>query len=214
MSIRVNIGCGAEPTPGWCNMDNSPAIKLANSPIKFNIAKYLGLLNSSQIENVKWNQTNSIIFADATKRLPLSDSSVECIYTSHMFEHLSRNGAKNFLKEAKRVLQPSGILRIAVPDLMLAANTYINSQDADTFMDKILVEAPPIESFKEKILLFLNGYRHHQWMYDGASLSKMLLNNDFKEVEICSNGFTKIENPGNLNLYEQVETTVYVEGIK
>jgi len=214
MSIRVNIGCGTEPTEGWCNMDNTPAIKLSNSPIKFNIAKYLGLLNTSQIENIEWNKTNSIIFADATKKLPLSDSSVECIYTSHMFEHLSRNGAKNFLKEAKRVLEPRGIIRIAVPDLKLAVNSYINSQDADNFMEKMLVEAPPIDSFKEKILLFLNGYRHHQWMYDGASLSKMLLENDFKDVEICADGYTKIEDPGNLNLYEQAETTVYVEGVK
>ena len=81
---NVNIGCGRTPTEGWLNMDNSPAIKLANSPLKYQIAKIFKLLNPSQIENIEWNKANSIQFADATKTLPLKDSSVAFIYTSHM----------------------------------------------------------------------------------------------------------------------------------
>jgi hypothetical protein len=50
MNLRVNIGCGRDPTDGWLNMDNSPAIKIANSPLFYNIAKYLRLFNFSQIE--------------------------------------------------------------------------------------------------------------------------------------------------------------------
>lgn len=214
MNLRINIGCGTNPTNGWLNMDNSPAIKLANSPFKYNIAKYLGLLNSSQIENIEWNRANSIQFADATKILPFKDSTVECIYTSHMFEHLSRDGAENFLKEVLRILKVGGILRIAVPDLSLAINKYLESEDADAFMRDILVEAAPINTFKEKILLFLSGYRHHQWMYDGNSVSKMLKQHGFKEVEVCTEGFTKIANSTNLNLYERVESSVYIEGVK
>ena len=214
MNLRVNIGCGADPTDGWLNMDNSPAIKLANSPFKYNIAKYLRLLNSSQIENIEWNRVNSIQFADATKTLPLEDSTVECMYTSHMFEHLSQNGAESFLKEALRVLKVDGILRIAVPDLRLEVNKYLASEDADAFMRNMLVQAPPINTLREKILLFLSGYRHHQWMYDGNSVSKLLRKNGFRGVEVCTDGYTRIVNPTSLNLYEQVETTVYIESVK
>ena len=60
----------------------------------------------------------------------------------------------------------------------------------------------------------MTGYRHHQWMYDGASLSKLLKEIGFKEVEICKSGYTKIHNPGELNLNEQEEQSVYVEGVK
>lgn len=214
MNLKVNIGCGANPTVGWINMDNSPAIKLANSSFKYKIAKYLGLLNSSQIENIEWNRANSIQFADATKPLPFVDSSVECIYTSHMFEHLSRDGAKSFLKEALRVLKVGGILRIAVPDLRLEINKYLESEDADDFMRSILVEAPRINTFKEKILLFITGYRHHQWMYDGKSVSKLLKQNGFVDVEVCTKGYTKIAKPTSLNLYERSESSVYIEGVK
>ena len=213
MSIRVNIGCGRAPTDGWINMDNSPAIKLANSPLKYKIAKTLGLLNSEQIENIEWNKLNKIKFADATKSLPMDDSSVECIYTSHMFEHLSKKGALSFLKEAKRILKTGGVLRLAVPDLKIAIEGYLKSHDADSFMEGIFVQAPPISSLKQKILLFITGYRHHQWMYDGESLSKLLKKVGFKEVEICESGYTKIPNPGNINLNEQEEHSVYVEGV-
>jgi len=214
MNLRANIGCGTDPTDGWLNMDNSPAIKLANSPILYNIAKYLRILNVSQIDNIEWNRKNSIHFADATKTLPLEDSTVECIYTSHMFEHLSRDGAESFLKEARRVLKIDGIVRIAVPDLRLELNKYLTSEDADAFMHNMLVCAPPINTLREKILLILSGYRNHQWMYDGKSLSKLLLRNGFKDIEVCTDGSTRIVNPASLNLYEQVESTVYVEGLK
>ena len=81
-------------------------------------------------------------------------------------------------------------------------------------MKEILVEAPPISSLKQKIILLMTGYRHHQWMYDGVSLSKLLKEIGFKEVEICKNGYTKIHNPGELNLNEREKDSVYVEGVK
>lgn len=214
MSNRVNIGCGKTPTNGWINMDNSLAIKLANSPLKYKIARTLGLLNAEQIENIEWNKLNKIKFADATKTLPLKDSSVECIYASHMFEHLPKNGAKIFLKEAKRVLKSGGILRLAVPDLKIAIEEYLKSRDADSFMERILVEPPPISSLKQKLILLITGYRHHQWMYDGVSLSKLFKEIGFNEVEICKSGYTKIHNPDELNLNEHEDYSVYVEGVK
>jgi predicted SAM-dependent methyltransferase len=214
MSIRVNIGCGKAPTNGWINMDNSLAIKLANSPLKYKIARTLRLLNAEQIENIEWNKLNKIKFADATKTLPLKDSSVECIYASHMIEHLSKEGALSFLKEAKRILKTGGILRLVVPDLRILIEGYLKSRDADSFMEGLFVQAPPISTLKQKILLFITGYRHHQWMYDGESLRKLLKKVGFEEVEICASGYTKIPNPGNLNLNEQEDHSVYVEAVK
>ena len=214
MSIRLNIGCGNTPTKGWINMDNSWAIKLANSKFKYKVASILGLLNTKQIENIEWNKLNKIQFVDATKSLPFKDSSVECIYTSHMLEHLSKDGAKIFLKEALRVLKIGGILRISVPDLKIAIDEYVKFGDADSFMRNILVQAPPISSLKDKIILFMTGYRHHQWMYDGASLSKLLKEIGFKATEICEKGHTKIHKPGELNLNEREKDSVYVESAK
>lgn len=214
MSVRLNIGCGTTPTEGWLNMDNSLAIKLANSPLSYKLAKLCGLLTSQQIENIEWNKSNKIQFADATKSLPLKNSSVDCIYTSHMFEHLSQEGARKFLAEARRVLESGGVLRISVPDLGIAIKEYLDSSDADLFMRSMLVEAPPISTLKQKVSLLAAGYRHHQWMYDGQSLSKLLTEMGFKDVEICEKGYTKISDAFGLDLYERFEQSVYVEGVK
>ena len=213
MSIKVNIGCGRTPTEGWLNFDNSPAIKLGKSPFKYKFAKALGLLNEQQIENIKWNMEHNIQFADATKSIPLQTSSIDCIYTSHMVEHLSQKGVRSFLREVKRVLKVGGVVRIAVPDLRIAVDDYLETNDADAFMRGILVQAPEINTLKQKINLFVSGYRHHQWLYDGASLSKLLIEMGFSSVEICKDGKTNIIDADGLNLYEREEQSVYVEGI-
>ena len=211
---RINIGCGSNPSKGWLNFDNTPAIKLANSPLKYHIAKLFGLLNKTHIENIEWNKKQKINYADATKSIPLPSNSVEAIYTSHMFEHLSREGAKSFLYEAKRILKIGGVLRVSVPDLKIYVEKYLNNEDADEFMTGILVEAPPINTLKQKVFLFLNGYRHHQWMYDGKSLSILFKEFGLKNIKICKDGETTIKNSIGLDLFERGKNSVYVEGTK
>ena len=56
---RINIGCGTTPSAGWLNFDNTPAIKLANSPLKYRIAKLIGMLNKDHIKNIEWNKKNN-----------------------------------------------------------------------------------------------------------------------------------------------------------
>ena len=214
MTIRVNIGCGKSPIEGWINYDNSLAIKLANSPLFFIIAKFLKLLSKQQIENIEWNKKNKIHFADATKKIPLEVNCAECIYASHMLEHLSRDGASSFLDEAFRILKTNGVLRIAVPDLRLVINSYLSEGDADEFMERMFVQPPPIRNLKEKLQLLISGYRHHQWMYDGKSLSILMESRGFRDVKVYKSGETSIKNLSGLNLHEHSEESVYVEGIK
>ena len=214
MLDRINIGCGPNPSEGWLNFDNSPAIKLANSPLKYRIAKLFGMLNKTHIKNIEWHKKNKIKYADATKSIPLPSNSVEAIYTSHMFEHLSREGAKLFLYEAKRILKIDGVLRVSIPDLKYYVEEYLNNGDADKFMTGILVESPPINTLKQKVFLLLNGYRHHQWMYDGKSLSFLFREFGFKNIKICKEGETTIKNSTGLDLFERGMNSVYVEGTK
>ena len=212
MSVRVNIGCGQTPTDGWKNFDNSPALKLAKSPVKFVISKALGLLTKEQIANVEWNRAHSIIFADASKELPLPTNSVACLYTSHMFEHLSREDGVKFLRESFRVLEAGGVIRISVPDLTKAVDFYRVSGDADQFMEAIYVTAPKIDTWQQKIRVFFAGYRHHQWMYDGESLSKLMAEIGFCDVLIQQPGSSMMMNATGLDLFERSGESVYVEG--
>ena len=32
-TVRVNVGCGSSPTPGWVNFDNSLSVRAARWPL-------------------------------------------------------------------------------------------------------------------------------------------------------------------------------------
>ena len=211
---RVNIGCGKSPTKDWINFDNSPAIELANQTFKLFLLKRFGFLNKSQIENIEWNMKNKILFADASKNIPLNNEEVDCIYSSHMMEHLSRKAANKFLHECLRVLKPDGVLRLVLPDLKLLVNEYLDNQDADLFLEKSHLVPPSLDSFRDKLKLLFIGYRHHQWLYDTESLSKVILRAGFKKVIDQKPGQTCIKNYGELDLNERIYGSLFVEAIK
>lgn len=54
---------------------------------------------------------------DITKPLPFADNSVNRILIEHCLEHVSAPDGFRFMKEAHRVLEPGGVLRICVPEL-------------------------------------------------------------------------------------------------
>ena len=51
-------------------------------------------------------------------------------------------------------------------------------------------------------------------MYDEKSLSKLIKKVGFRKVFTCKTGKTNILSPGNLNLRERSDQSIYVEGPK
>ena len=117
MAVRLNIGCGMSPTPGWINYDNSPSVWMARWPMLATLLARLGLIDQHALAFVAFCRSHRIRHADAARRIPHAGGTVEAIYASHMLEHLDRAEARAFLAECRRVLKPGGILRLAVPDL-------------------------------------------------------------------------------------------------
>lgn len=131
-----------------------------------------------------------------------------------MLEHLDRNEADKFLKEVYRVLCPNGIIRIAVPDIKKQIAKYNDSGDADAFVEATHMCVPRPTSLAQKIRFLLVGTRHHQWMYDGNSLCRLLQKHGFIEAEVMPVGKTKIPESGSLDLQERSSESVYVEAKK
>ena len=172
------------------------------------------LLEASQYQFIKFARENDIRYGDATKGLPLQPESCEVVYSSHMLEHLDRSGADKFLKEAFRVLRPGGIIRIAVPDLKKQIAQYNDSADADAFIEATHLCVSRPNTLAQRIRLLLVGTRHHQWMYDGDSLSRLLQKHGFIEIEVLPAGKTNIPEPEPLDLQERSSESVYVEAKK
>jgi len=212
--MRINFGCGQSPIGGFRNFDNSPALKLAKWPVVYFFLKNLKLLNQKQLNNVEWNKDNSIEYCDVRGRLSFDDEVADVIYSSHMLEHLSKFEATFLISECFRILRKSGVLRIAVPDLRKLADSYIETGDADRFMADSLLAPPAISSIANKVKIIATGYRHHQWMYDGESLSQKFREAGFEKVFVHSPGESFIKDNVCLNLREREDTSVYVEGVK
>ena len=62
---------------------------------------------------------------DIRQGLPFEDNVFEVVYHSHLLEHLTPQQGRDLLCECHRVLRPSGILRIVVPDLERIAQLYL-----------------------------------------------------------------------------------------
>ena len=202
------------PTNGWLNFDNSVSLKIAKFPFLLFFIKLFNLLDKAQISNIEFNKVNNIKFADATKKLPFDENTVDVIYTSHMLEHLSRKSAEKFIIESKRCLVNGGILRIAVPDLKKQVMQYVEHSDADLFLEQTYLSYGELSSFKQKLELLIVGFRHHQWMYDAESLSKLLLNIGFSKVFVSDAGETVIKDHEGLNLFEREDESLYIEAMK
>lgn len=106
------------------------------------------------------------------ERLPMEDASVSMIYASHVLEHFSRYDYIDVLKEWFRVLEPDGILRLAVPDFAACAAIYYESGLAD--------------GLTGLVGLIVGGQRdgndYHKMVFDEESLRRDLLGLGFREV--------------------------------
>lgn len=205
--LRVNVGCGRTPTPGWCNFDNSLAVRLARVPL---VLPFLGLVSTESRAFAEAARLNQIRWAQAW-RLPLADATAEVVYCSHMFEHLDQAEAAAFLREVKRVLVSGGILRLAVPDLGRLVDAYLRDRDADSFVAGTHLAMTRPRSLARRLQVALVGPRHHLWMYDGDSLVRFLLRAGFRDAVVLPPGRTTIAAPDPLNLAERAEESVYVE---
>lgn len=211
--MRVNIGCGATPTEGWVNFDNSLAVRAARLPGVLRALRLTGVLGKQSLDLAATARAESIEWADAVHRIPCPDGSAEAVYSSHMIEHLDRDEAGRFLTEVRRVLRPGGIVRLAAPDLSLLVDSYLSTRDADDFVLRTYLAQARPGSLLTRLRAVVVGSRHHLWMYDGASLSGLLRRTGFADVTVLPPGETAIADPGSLDLKERVEESVYVEGV-
>lgn len=211
---NINIGCGMTPTMGWLNFDNSPSIRLARHYLLTEFLRRCKLINGERMNFIRFCRANDIRWADATRRIPLPDGAVGVVYSSHVLEHLDRVDAALFLGQVRRVLAPGGIVRLAVPDLERKARQYLASGDADDFMESAFLCVPRPRSLMQRVAMALVGPRHHQWMYDGRSLCRLLEQNGFSQATCVPAGDTRIASPGSLDLSEREVESLYVEAIR
>lgn len=209
---RMNVGCGSSPTHGWLNFDGSPSVRLANQPLLTRFLDSLRFLTDDNKRFIAFCRGSDIRWANATRSLPVQTGSADVLYSSHMLEHLDTVEAMKFLIEARRVLKHEGIIRLAVPDLRRMIADYETDGDADRLVSRTQLAHTRPQTLLQKLRwLFVADRSHHRWMYDANSLTLLLTRAGFGRVVVQPAGGTMIPNPGDLNLREREDESIYVE---
>jgi predicted SAM-dependent methyltransferase len=131
-----------------------------------------------------------------------------------MLEHMTREEMRKFLGESRRILQPGGLLRVAVPDLDYHIGLYGEHRDADRFVSGLLMAGDRPKGLIAKLRHLMVGERHHLWMYNGTSMAREMEAAGFANVVVRPAGETGIASPGALDLAERAPESVFVEGIR
>lgn len=180
---KANLGCGPGPIPeDWINVDGSWNARLAKYPIMRRVLRAFHILPASLID-MPWSQ--DVLVHDLRKPLPFQIDSLYAIYSSHTLEHLYLEEAKRLLKEYYRVLRPSGVLRIVVPDLQAIVLEYMGEKSigdsaneidgmsrADRLNYRFLLRSPEPQAVNifHRLYTAMTDFHSHKWMYDAESL--------------------------------------------
>ncbi|MBI4921521.1 MAG: methyltransferase domain-containing protein [Devosia nanyangense] len=100
----------------------------------------------------------------------IPDASVELIYASHVLEHFGRRTYLQALREWRRVLQPGGVLRLAVPDFGAVAHLYVEGK-----LPRGIEDVRGLVSGGQR-----DSYDFHGMIFDEASLSAALREAGFR----------------------------------
>lgn len=185
--------------------------------VKLNIGSfinmfYYGWTNTDNIDMSSFAEHNGYIFRrhDANTPFPIKDETIDFIFSSHMLEHLTRNNGIVFLKECHRIMKYGAVIRIAVPDVEMLMDDYING-DLD-FLKHISPGAEAaicdIDKFSEVALM-----NHHQ-IFDRCKLTTLLKAVGFSDVREHSAFESRSKILENETIVSHPTLSLVVEGTK
>jgi predicted SAM-dependent methyltransferase len=103
-------------------------LTVAGASVKCNLG--CGTRHHPDWINMDFHGDGTVVHAwDLRYELPLPPRCCDVVYTSHLIEHFDRADAHQFLLECRRVLKPSGLIRIAAPDLEAISRSYLTCLD-------------------------------------------------------------------------------------
>ena len=184
--IKLNLGCGNVRPLGWINTDGSWNANLQRIPI-------IGFLINKLFKTVEYNDSSNLVYMNLNRNWSYKSNSVDVVYASHLFEHLTLDKADLFLNESFRCLKVGGVIRIVVPDLYKICKKYLEEYETSNISSTEFIMWA-INMHREgqygnriplwkKIILEIQGYPHqHKYMYDEKSLSKVLAQHGFSNI--------------------------------
>lgn len=174
LARRLHLGAFDQVEAGWVNTDITPHLFVARVPGLPWLLHRFGLVAPERYAAHRAGKFCALRYLDVTRPFRFPDSSFECVYASHLLEHLDPDVGEHMLREVHRVLRPGGIVRLAVPDLDAVVARY-DPADPESFLSGIYEAHSARRSDSSR----------HRWQYNAGSLAALLRRVGFDEVERC-----------------------------
>ena len=219
--LLVHVGCGPITPAGWVNLDASWNLMAARVPGLRRVLVGAGLISAESAEQA-WSK--NVRYCDVTRGLPFPDGGAAVVYASHVVEHLTQAQARRLMREAYRILAPRGVIRLVVPDLEFLARNYLAHKEnrthgaasaADEFMQNL--RTTPDYSQNSFVLKMYRAYLDtlsHKWMYDAASLTALMADAGFSELEPRGYLDSRISKIQDVERENRFEDGICVEGVR
>lgn len=214
--IRVNLGSASQAVPGWVNLDRTVNVLIDRVPGASTILHSIGLLSAEQFQRFAAGQWRAVRFWDAGSGIPIANNMADYVYSSHFLEHLDRATASQVLSESFRILKPSGVLRVVVPDMFRIASDYVNAmrrasshsglEGEVTYLSSTMALGQVPDAFAGQFFESSEMRQRlygHRWMYDQWSLAAALRRAGF--ISIVERGFREGDVP-NLDVLDMRPT--------
>jgi predicted SAM-dependent methyltransferase len=120
-----------------------------------------------------------ILKLDATKPWPLPSDSIAAVNSEHFIEHVSREGAEAYLREAFRVLRPGAPIRTSTPDLEGICAAYRNRDPAD--LEEHRRHGYDAETHADLVNNYFYSFEH-RYLYDFTTLEQILRRVGFRQI--------------------------------
>jgi glycosyltransferase involved in cell wall biosynthesis/predicted SAM-dependent methyltransferase len=183
--LKLNLGSFTVMWKGWLNVDVLPMDQYAQ-------------------ENGFWFQQH-----DLRQKFPWSDNSVKVIDGSHVFEHFERPDDIPFLLECYRVLEPEGIIRLAVPDTRKIAEQYLAGKISEwTFNEGVKNAEDDAHAFYN---LLTAG---HPTFHDAASVTAKMKAAGFYQIQTMNPGDSRSSHIKEETKDMFPELSAYIEAMK
>jgi predicted SAM-dependent methyltransferase len=160
----------------------------APGPYKLLIGAGRTQLDGWLATDIAWNAR---MYLDATGPWPFPDGSVSHVYGDHMVEYATLPGTRALLREALRVLQPGGRIRLSSPDVERIARIYLDGPEdlrrrcMDDNREAGYEVHYPVDLLRNT---FVEAGHQDGYLFDFASLSQEFLAAGFVDVARYESG--------------------------
>jgi len=130
--------------------------------------------------------TEGVYYVDATQPLPFPDGSFDFVFSEHMIEHIPFVSGLRLLAECRRVLKPSGVVRIATPNLRNILGLIADHHpDIERYLHwAVQTFGLPTQPFPKAPMVINNFFRSwgHQFVYDPETLGEAMAQAGLRDI--------------------------------